>query len=257
MVFRDIFKVTRGTRVILAITLSVALAASSFALFYYRSINRSEDPRILKSRQLLSEFEKTSSDLQISVPFLILDSALTIFRSLPDYEDSFETGVIYNNKCSSLLMKALYDTCIIDHEKAVLLDLSLAFCDTAIIIYEKWIDDWGKLSQPEIEERLKLFMKPDDPSLADNFERIFKRRVKNTIMAQNETPRRLSVSLTNKGTIYRHMLKQDSAFICYREALVLWKENRIARSNMSVLTGGDPVKASIIESLFPPDKNRE
>lgn len=256
MRFREIFNVTRGTKAVLAITFSVAVAASLFAHFYYRSINRSEDPRILEARKLINEFDKISSDLSPSVSFRILDSALVIFRSLPDYKDSFETGVIYNNMCSTLLMKALYDSTISTDEKKILLNLSLAYCDTSLNIYNKWISEWGKLTPDEISDKLGLYMKQDDPGLAHNFKRIFKRRIKNIIMAQAETPRRLSVSLTNKGTIWRHLMKPDSAEIFYREALSLWKENRIARSNMSVLTGGDPVKPSVIESLFPPDKNR-
>ncbi|MBN1108705.1 MAG: hypothetical protein JXA55_08040, partial [Bacteroidales bacterium] len=151
----------------------------------------------------------------------------------------------------------LYDTTLSNNEKNTLLNLALEYCDSGIYIYNRWIAEWGSLTQDEIEARLVPFMRREDPALSHNFESIFKRRTKNILMAQTETPRRLSVSLTNKATIYRHLMKPDSAQLLYREALLLWKENRIARSNMSVLTGGEPVKPSIIESLFPPDKNRK
>jgi hypothetical protein len=98
-------------------------------------------------------------------------------------------------------------------------------------------------------------MNIDDPAFSGyDFKKILARRIKNITDARIETPRRLSVSLSNKGTLYRHMLKPDSSLICFREALSLWKDNRIANSNLNVLMGGDPVKPTIIESLFPPDK---
>ena len=53
MLLRDIFKISKGTKVILAITFSVSVLAIVFAFFYYRSINKSEDPRIRKARELL------------------------------------------------------------------------------------------------------------------------------------------------------------------------------------------------------------
>jgi len=49
----------------------------------------------------------------------------------------------------------------------------------------------------------------------------------------------------------------DSAFVYYQDALSLWKDNRTAESNLSVLLGGEPVKPNLIESLFPPDKNKK
>lgn len=257
MGFRDIFKITRGTKVIITITFSVALAASLFAVFYYSGINRSEDPRILKAREYLLEFDENSGNSYPGEAFPALDSAFRILSSLPDYNNSFEKGVIYNNKCSSLLMKALYDTAISGTEKSTLLDLSLKYCDSSILIYNRWIEEWGILTPQEIAEKLTPLMRNDDPALAHNFEKIFERRVKNILMAQLETPRRLSVSLTNKGTIYRHLMKPDSSLLLYREALLLWNDNRTAKSNLNVLTGGDPLKPSVIESLFPPDKNRK
>lgn len=250
--------ITRGTKVIMVITFSVSLAALIFAFFYYRGINRSEDPRILKARELLFAYDKVSGNLNIPEAFPLLDSAYKIFKSLPDYESSFETGVIFNNKCSSLLLKAVYDSTIKKAEKNILLDISSKYCDSSISSYKRWIREWYQLTPEKIAEKLSPFMKKEDPAFAGrDYKKIFERRVRNIVMAQTETPRRLSVSLTNKGTIYRHMMKPDSSLLLYREALTLWKDNRIAKSNLSVLTGGDPVNPSLIESLFPPDKNRK
>jgi tetratricopeptide (TPR) repeat protein len=258
MQLKEIFIISKGTKVILAITLSVSLAAILFASFYYRSVNSSEDPRIAGARELMQEFDRASGSLKSIEAFPSLDSAAALFRSIPDYECSFEIGVIYNNKSSALLFMAIYDSTAGANEKSNLLDLSMKYSDSSIMCYTRWREEWGDLSPFEIGEKLRPMMHKDDPAFSRvNFEKVFERRTKNIIAARIETDRRLSVSLTNKGTIYRHMQKQDSALVYYREALELWKDNRTANSNLSVLMGGEPVKPSFIETLFPPDKNKK
>ncbi len=119
MHFRDIFIISKGTKVILAITFSVSVLAVIFAFFYYRCVNRSEDPRIARARELLVRYDKISGDISSIEAFPLLDSAFSIFSALPDYKTSFETGVIYNNKCSALLLMALYDTSIHNELKKI------------------------------------------------------------------------------------------------------------------------------------------
>jgi tetratricopeptide (TPR) repeat protein len=258
MDFRDILIISRGTKVILAITFSVSLAAVIFAFFYYSTINRSEDPRIAKAREFMQKYERAPAHASEIYLFELLDSALAVFRSLPEYERSFETGVIYNNKCSTLLLSALYDSTSSLNTRKSLLSVSMKYCDSSIIIYNEWINSWGALNTEEIALRVKKYMKEDDPAFSGyNYKRLLVKRISNIITAQIETPRRLSVSYTNKGAIYRHMTMPDSSAACYSKALSLWKDNRVAKSNLSVLMGGSPVKASVIESLFPPDRNKK
>jgi len=255
MHLREFFIISKGTKVIFAITFSVSLLAILFAFFYYRSKNMAEDPRITGARELLLEYDKASGSMTGFDLFPLLDSAQAVFKSLPDYACSYEPGVIFNNKCSALLLMAIYDSTISSSEKLVLLGLSMNFCDSSITCYKRWKSEWGRLSSEEVRYKLSRLMLKDDPGFNKvNFERVFNRRVENILDARIETDRRLSVSITNKGIIYRHMQQQDSALICYREALNLWKDNRIARSNLSVLMGGKPIKPSFIESLFPPNK---
>ncbi len=252
-----LFTISKGTRVVLSITISVSILAVLFAFFYYRNLNKNEDPRIKNARELLVQYEKESVKVGNIEAFTLLDSADSIFRSYPDYVSSFETGLIYNNKCSAMLLMALYDSTVSKTEKTILLDLAMKYCDSSIVVYNRWISAWGSLSSDAIAERIKPYMNKDNPAFYGmNYNRVFARRVKNIATAQIENPRRLSVSLSNRGTIYRHKLMADSALSCYRQALILWKENRTAKSNMSVLMGGEPVKPSLLESLFPPDKNK-
>ncbi len=254
----EIFIMSKGTKVVLVITFTISLMAVLFAFFYYRALNNLEDPRIRVATDLLARYDEVSARIELFNAFPILDSAQAIFRSYRDYESSFETGLVYNNKSSALLMLALYDSTVTEYEKQTLLELSMKFCDSSIVVYSSWIKEWSELTEKTIAERIAPFMDNTDPAFAGlNFPNIFAARVKNISIAQIETPRRLSVSLTNKGTIFRHMLLADSALIYYNRALSLWKDNRTAISNLSVLMGGEPVKPTIIESLFPPDKNQK
>lgn len=255
---KELFKITRGTKVILSITFAVSALTVIFAVCYYRSVNRSEDPRIYNARKILTLFDSKGNKMSVVEAFNYLDSAFIIFDTLPDYKNSFEKGIIYNNKCSVLLMKALYDSTISENEKSTLLKLSLKYCDSSIAVYKGWIKEWGTLSEKEIREMIVPGMKENREAFEGlSFDKILNRRITNIMTAQIETPRRLSVSSTNKGTIYRHMMLADSALYYYQNALSLWKDNRTAESNLSVLLGGEPVKPNLIESLFPPDKNKK
>jgi tetratricopeptide (TPR) repeat protein len=258
MRLKDLTVISPGTRKLLAITLSVALAAVIFAFFYYRQVNRSEDPRVAEARFLMAEYDRLSGGKDSHTLFHLLDSADQIYRSVPGYSSSYEIGVIYNNRGSSYLMNALYDSTLTESGKAAFLELSLTYADSAIAVYRNWIDEWEALSEEEIAARLTEGMSEADPAFAGlNFRSIFRKRVKDVMLARVETPRRLSVSYTNKGTAYRHMMMPDSALVLYERALSIWKHNRTAESNLSVLLGGEPVKPGIIESLFPPDRKKK
>ncbi len=257
MRLNELLIISRGTKVIIGITFSVSLLAIIFAFFYYRSINRAEDPRVRKAREALFAYDQASGSINSFKAFHFLDSARFYYLSLPDYAASFEIGLIHNNKCSALLLMALYDSTAGEAEKSRLLGLSLRYCDSSIVNYRNWLEEWEGLSREAINDKVIPFMKMNDPVFNGlNFNKVLSGRIKYIETAQTETSRRLSVSLTNKGTIYRHKLLPDSALLCYQEALTLWKDNRTAKSNMSVLMGGEPVNPSLIESLFPPDRNR-
>ncbi len=251
----DLFKITKGTKVILVITFVVSLVTFTFAYFYYRGINRLEDPRVRKARELLAKYDQLSTTESSIELFSLLDSASAIYSSFPDYQHSFELGLILNNKSSALILSALYDSSMAVHEKNTVLLLAQHFCDSSITNYKDWMVEWGGLSADEIALKIKPDMLENDPAYNGfNYKKIVEKRIRNIVDAQVETPRRLSVSLTNKGTIYRHTARQDSALLFYNEALEIWKDNRIAKSNLNVLIGGEPIKPSVIESLFPPEK---
>jgi len=257
MRFQDLIVISSGTKKILAITLSVALLAVIFAFFYYRGINRSEDPRVAGARRFMAEYDRVSGDKDSFKSFHLLDSAGRIYLRVPGYESSWERGVIYNNKCSGLLLMALYDSTLTEPEKKTLLELSLIYCDSSIAVYNRWLSEWEELPDDEVARRVLDGMDEADQAFAGlDFRKISGKRVKDMMLARIETPRRLSVSFTNKATAYRHLMMQDSALAYYERALALWNDNRTAESNLNVLLGGEPVKPGLIKTLFPPDRKK-
>jgi len=258
MSFKDLIIISHGTKKILAITLSVATLAVIFAFFYYRGVNRLEDPRVSEARRYMAEYDRLAGGTDTYAYFPLLDSARRIYANVPGYETSWETGVIHNNKCSGLLLMALYDSTIAEPAKKSLLELSVIYCDSSISVYKRWLDEWEGLTDEEVSERVLDEMDENDTAFTGlNFRKLSAKRVRDVILARIETPRRLSVSYTNKAAAYRHLMLQDSALIYYEKALSLWKDNRTAESNLSVLLGGEPVKPGLIKSLFPPDRKKK
>jgi hypothetical protein len=258
MSFKELIVISPGTKKILAITLSVATLAVVFAFFYYRGVNRSEDPRVSEARRYMAEYDALAGGTGSYAFFHLLDSAGMIYSRVQGYETSWEMGVIYNNKCSGLLLMAIYDSTITEPAKQSLLELSVIYCDSSISVYSRWLDEWEQLTEEEVSRRVLDEMDENDTAFAGlNYNKITGKRVRDIMLATVETPRRLSVSYTNKATAYRHLMMQDSALFYYKRALSLWKDNRTAESNLSVLLGGEPVKPGIIESLFPPDRKKK
>jgi hypothetical protein len=257
MVLKALFVISAGTRKLLVITSSVAVIAIVFAIFHYRGINRSEDPRVSRARQMLADYDRMAGGTNSYHFFPLLDSASAIYKSVPGYVNSFERGVILNNKCSALLLMAVYDSTLSDSIKRSLIDLSMVYCDSSIAIYREWKDEWGNLTEETVKQKLEPSMRSDESAFEGyNLERVLGKRVDDIMLAQVEIDRRMSVSFTNRATAFRHLMMQDSALSYYQKALSLWNQNRTAESNLSVLMGGELVKPGIIESLFPPDRKK-
>jgi hypothetical protein len=255
MKFSGLFNITRGTRVVLGITLGVCGTAVLIAFLYYRDLNRAEDPRMIPVRELIREAGEFSAKHNPSNSAILLDSALRLSRSVPGYEDSWEPGVIFNNMCSAWLISALYDSTLAGSEKEQMLRLAGSLADSSLRIYRRWIARWDSIPDDRILAAIAPFFDPGDPAFNGlNPSNIQKKRIRDIRSARIETPRRLSVSLTNLGTIQRHLNRPDSALACFTEALRIWDKNQTAKSNLSVLQGGKPVKRDLIQSLFPPDK---
>jgi len=226
------------------------------AYIYYNGKNKAEDPRIVQTKYLFKQFDDLMKVKQFSSALPLLDSIESILENVPGYNESYEPGIVYNNRGSAYLSMALYGNKD-STEKFRLLATAKENIDSGIVIYNTWLDKNKGLSKEELSQIAKPFFSENDLAFkGKNYTRIFHKRVEDLVLAQKETPRRLSVSFTNLGIIQRHLYKQSEAVESYIKAIKIWKDNFTARNNFNVLMGKPPKDRSIIDKLFPPDKNK-
>lgn len=252
----SIFTITSGTKKLVGILLGVSIVAIITTWLYYNNINTSEDPRIIKAKEMLANIDKLMAEKEYNKILNQLDTIEDIFINIPGYNTSFEVGVIYNNRGSVFLSEALYSTndSIL---KAKLLDTAEKNIDKAIKIYENWIEKYKPRTKKEIAKEVSSYINKDIKELnGHNIEKIQNRRIEDIELSKIETPRRLSVCYTNKGIIKRHQYKQEEALKYYEKALLLWKDNFTARNNLNTLLGRPIEDRSIIDKLFPKDRKK-
>lgn len=251
-----------GTVKVLITCLCITILFFFGSLIYYSNINSAEDPRTLPAKNLLLKYEKQLEESQTSEALDILNAMLKIYLALPGYEKSYEVGVIYNNIASVYLVQLetelLTNENVAKDELVMNLDLSSQYIQKSINNYEQWLQEMGKLSESEIRAKIEPFFDPKDPALNDvDFQSVIDKRVDDIKLAQLETVRRLSVSLTNMGVVNRYQGDLELAKANYEKAIKLWDRNYTAKDNLNILMNQPVEKRSIINRLFPPEKNKE
>jgi tetratricopeptide (TPR) repeat protein len=240
-------KVTAGIFIIIS-------ASFLTAYIYYNGKNRAEDPRIVQTKYMFRQYDNLMKENQFTSALPILSKIDSILMSVQGYQDSFERAIVYNNRGSAFLGMALYNSPD-SVEKTRLLTIAESSIDSALNIYNNWLNKYSALSTEELHKSIYQFFPGNNSAFkGKNLKKIVKKRVEDLEAAQKETPRRLSVCYTNMGTILRHQYKQDEAVKNYIKAIELWKDNYTARNNFNVLMGKPPEDRSIINQLFPPDK---
>ena len=252
----QLFKLTRQSKILIVILLIFSSICFGIAYVYYSSKNKTEDPRVLETKFMLQRFDKLLAENKFTESLSLLDSIEPVFKNTCGYSDSYELGIVYNNRASVYLSKALYQETD-SLEKQTNLSFAKANIDSCISIYIKWLEKNKDLSTKELLEKNSQFFQESDIAFqGKNIQKILQKRVEDLVLAQNETPRRLSVAYTNLGTIQRHQYCQPEAIESFIKAISLWKDNYTARNNFNVLMGKEPEDRSIIEQLFPPEKNK-
>jgi len=253
---KNIFKISGQAKKSL-IGIFIIITISFFAAYlYYTGKNRAEDPRIVETKYIFKQFDGLMKEARFSDALPLMDSVENILTRVQGYKESYEPGIVYNNRGSAYLSMALYESKD-STEKLRLLEIARKNIDSAIVIYNIWLDRYKDLSREELSAAIKPFFSENSTEFAGkNFSRIFNKRVDDLTLAQNETPRRLSVCFTNLGIIQRHQYKQNEAVESYIKAIKLWKDNYTARNNFNVLMGKPAKDRSIINQLFPPEKNK-
>jgi len=216
-----IFKVTRGTKRLLAAMLIVSLLAIFVAYLYYSDLNKMEDPRIIEAKEMLLKYDNLMKEAKYSKVLPLLDSAEAIFLKTPGYRQSFERGVIYNNRGAVYLSIALTEK---DTGSAMTDALNKAenHFKKSIEIYKKWIKEYKDVKKEDVKEKIKKYFPKADPAFKNhNINDLITKRVDDIMLARIETPRRMSVVYTNLGIIKRHNTDITNALNYYEKALKL------------------------------------
>ncbi|MCP4050240.1 MAG: hypothetical protein GY730_06000 [bacterium] len=240
---------------------SIALLAVTAALLYYHNINVSEDPRVIGAKKNFKVFSNLLKENKYDEALKTLDEIEYVYKIIPGYKNSYELGVLYNNRAAVYLVqleKALISTDnILVDQRRLLLELAQENSNKSKAIYLSWLAKMEHLNKEQIHALIKPFFRDDDPNLKGyNLNKIINRRTKQLIQSQSETKRRLSVVYTNLGIIERYQNNMEKAEYYYQKAISLWKENYVAENNLDVLLGRQIKKRSIIKQLFPPKKNK-
>jgi len=252
----------RAIGALIIIMIALVVIGYIIARQYYRSANRAVDPRIVPARELYSKYDSYAQEGNYHKIFALLDSVLTIYESYPHYQNSFEVGVIYNNRAAGYITISLFTDSIradynpfSDLSPDSLMNMAESDIERAVSIYNNWINSYKDKSLVKIIDQIKtVFMKgmnTNDPDLENKYTET---RAKEIMSAVEETDRRLSVCYTNLGVIKRQQGKYEEAARCYEKALSLWDRNLSAENNLNILLGRPLKKRNIIQRLFPPEK---
>ncbi len=225
-----------------------------FTRYYYKRINSAEDPGTMEARARLSGFDRLMKEGKYADGLSLLDSVEAVYSSIPCYPESYEMGVVYNNRGSARMALALYQT-----GDSVLRSELLKHAESeirwSILLYEAWKRKFDTMTTEMISSFVsKCFAAREHLGNDMDYQRILNKRVEDIELARVEVNRRISVSYSNLGIIQRHLYQQDSALVSYVKALKLWKRNPTAKNNLNTLLGRPQEEGSLIEQLFPPER---
>ncbi len=245
----------KGTRVIILIMAILSLAGLTIAWAYYSGINKGADPRVKDARILYGRFNMYAAANDQERILVLLDSIHDIFRSVAHYQNSYEIGVVCNNRASVFLTRAISDT-LVEEVRQHYFALAERELDKGIESYRRWLSTFDALNEDEIAQVVyNDFM--SDPVISGDkrAEAYMQQRVKDILLARAEMPRRLSVSYTNLGIIRRHENRLEEAVGYYVKALDLWEENLAAQNNLNIIFGRPVERHSFLRRLFPPERS--
>ncbi len=249
-VFKD-----KRTRTLIIIMSALVFIAIIIAHFWFKYENESTDPRVVEANNLYAGYNTLARAAEFDQVFLLLDTLEAIYRNIPHYRNSYEVGVLHNNRAAACITLAIAP----DNKDSVKIDSLFSaakfFVLKSIVIYNEWLKKWGDLDEKQTMEKLAAYFKPDDPVFqGKNIDRYRRKRAREIEEARHETPRRLSASHTNLGIIHRHRKEYDEAVEQYLVALELWGDNLAAENNMNILLNKPLKKRSLFRRIFPKDR---
>jgi len=248
-------KKTKPTRTLILIMGVLVLIAIVISRKYYRDQEASVDPRIKPARELYEKYNSYAASNQFDSVFHLMDTIESIYNLTDHYASSFELGVIYNNRAAAWLTLGIFGEYYDDWERDSLVTMADTAVRKSMSIYEVWNENLGDLDETEIRKVISDdFTGGLESYSSEEQEKFLETRIAEITEAQAELDRRLSVSYTNLGIVYRHKEIYDSAALCYEKALELWDRNLTAENNLNSLLGRPQKKRNFIERMFPPER---
>ena len=247
---------------LVGIMVIIVVAGVFVARSYYGNQNRSVDPRILHARELYELYDQNARTGNYYRIFALLDSISDIYMGTPHYLESFELGVLHNNRAAAMLTIALYRDSIPESSNPYFelsTDSIVALAESqirmSIALYEGWNSRFERKEDAKIRQVIEAeFMNGLEQTYSDLADKYLANRVKEIHASLVENQRRLSVCYTNLGLVYRLREEYPEAVAQYEKAMELWDRNLDAENNLNKLLGRPLKKRNIIQKIFPPDK---
>ncbi|MCF8346844.1 MAG: tetratricopeptide repeat protein [Bacteroidales bacterium] len=245
----------KPVRSLIIVMSALVLIVFIFSRRYYAAKDAAVDPRIVPARKMYEKYNGFAAENQIDSIFSLMDTIESIYSHHAHYKDSYETGVLYNNRAAAWLTLGVFGSFTDSVEQEAHISKAEQAVNKSIRIYETWQEEFGDKSKEQIARNISENFKRGLASYSDESQALFlQTRVSEIMDAREEIDRRLSVSYTNLGIVYRYREQYDSAAICYQKALVLWDRNLTAENNLNILLGRPLRKRNFIERMFPPER---
>ena len=254
----------RSIRALILIMIALVTIGIIIARTYYRKQDAGVDPRIKEARILYSKYNAYAASGDYFKVLSLLDSIEDIYSASSHYKNSYEMGVLYNNKGAIQLTIALYTDSIREiynpyygFSDDSLISMAESNIKNSIDIYNGWVylykdmdpDQLREVIKPGFDSGLEIYYEDRIPDFLDA-------RAKEIYKTIAEADRRLSVCYTNLGVIRKQRGEYKEAVLMYEKALELWSMNLDAENNMNALLGHPLKKRNFIQKLFPPDREK-
>ena len=103
----------RKTRALIFIMCALVLCGFIISHFYYKSVNASVDPRIVPARKLYKNYNLFAQENKLDSIFWLMDTIESIYTKVEHYENSYEVGVLYNNRAAACLSLSMNEEDVI------------------------------------------------------------------------------------------------------------------------------------------------
>ena len=93
----------RKHRTFIFVMIALVLIGVVITFTYYQGINKSVDPRIRDARNLYEKYNGFVQSERYDSVFWLMDTIQSIYNSFTHYDQSYEIGVLYNNRAAAWL----------------------------------------------------------------------------------------------------------------------------------------------------------